>query len=214
MIGTPILRTAALGLILSALTVHTTQAAPTRITAPQIITAPGSYLLANDITSTGEGAAIEIQTSDVMLNLNGHTINASQGAGILIDEHDVNNNNAPVVNAHVSNGQLVVAGYGVIIYASSCSVNGLNITVGPSGIPIQIEYGNSNRVRGCVLSAAKGQTGRAAFSLFLSSNNTIQNNTLAGIYVDTVQEDDQTGSSATVVGNNTFSGNEFALPTE
>jgi hypothetical protein len=180
--------------------------------APKIITVPGSYVLANDITVTSGGAVIEIQASNVTLNLNGQTINDSQGVGIIIEANDVNN--APVVNAYVSNRQIVVAGYGVIIYGSSCLVNGVNITVGASGIPIVIEHGNFNRVHSCVLSAATGQTARAAFSLFLTSHNTIQNNTLTGIYVDTIQEDDQAGTFATVVGDNTFSGNEFANPTQ
>jgi len=61
-----------------------------------------------------------------------------------------------------------------------------------------------------VLSAATGQTGRAAFSLFLTSYNTIQNNTLTGVYVDTIEEDDQVGISATAAGDNTFSENKFA----
>jgi hypothetical protein len=114
----------------------------------------------------------------------------------------------------VSNGQIVAAGYGVIIYGSSCLVDGLNVTIGQSGTPIEIEHGNFNRVHNCVLSAATGQTARAAFTLFLTSHNTIQNNTLAGIYDDTIQEDDQAGTFATVVGDNTFIGNQFASPTQ
>ena len=40
--------------------------------------APGNYVLANDITEpTGANAGIEIQASDVTLNLNGHTITAT-----------------------------------------------------------------------------------------------------------------------------------------
>jgi hypothetical protein len=200
----------------SLLSVLTAQAAPTRVTAPQIITLPGSYILANDITRPSGSAiiTIEIQASDVTLNLNGHTVNANQGDGIVIDSNDINNNRSPLVNVHVSNGQIVGAGYGVTIYGSSCLINGLNITVGASGIPIEIEHGNSNRVHSCVLSSATGQTGRAAFSLFLTSNNTIQNNTLTGVYVDTIEEDDQAGISATAAGDNTFSGNEFANPTQ
>jgi hypothetical protein len=206
---TRILLTAAFSL----LSVLSAQAAPTRITAPKIITVPGSYVLANDITGTSGIAAIEIQASDVTLNLNGHTINAS-GHGIIIDSNDINNNNAPVANAHVSNGRIVAVADGVIIYASSCLVNGLSITVGATAIPIVIEHGNFNRVNNCVLSTATGQTGRAAFSLFLTSHNTIQNNTLTGVYVDTIEEDDQAGASVTVAGDNTFSGNQFANPTQ
>jgi hypothetical protein len=48
----------------------------------------------------------------------------------------------------------------------------------------------------------------------ITSHNAIENNTLAGIYLDTIQEDDQTGTSAIVDGDNTFSGNEFANPTQ
>jgi hypothetical protein len=180
------------------------QAAPTQITAPKIITVPGSYILANDISGTSGIAVIEIQASDVTLNLNGHTITAT-GAGITIDEFVGNNTgNATLVNAHVSNGRIVAGG--VVIFGSSCLVNGLNIS--SSGTPISIEHGNFNRVHSCVLSMPTGQTGRAAFNLFLTSHNLIQ----AGIYFDTIQEDDQAGAF-TVVGDNTFSGNQFASPT-
>lgn len=197
-----LLLTAALGLTISALTSYA--APPTRIMAPQIITVPGSYVLANDIAGTSGIAVIEIQASDVTLNLNGHTITA-QGSAITIDEF--------VVNAHVSNGLIVAGAQGVLNFGSSCLVNGLNIEVSASATPIVIEHGNFNRVHSCVLSAATGQTARAAFSLFLTSHNTIQNNTLVGIFVDTIQEDDQAGASATVIGDNTFSGNQFANPT-
>ena len=86
-------------------------APPTRITTPKIITDPGSYVLANDIIGTTAGNVIEIQASDVTLNLNGHTITASQGSGIFIDQFVGNNTgNATLVNAHVSNGKIVAAG--------------------------------------------------------------------------------------------------------
>jgi hypothetical protein len=209
---TRILLTATFSL-LSVLTAH---AAPTRITSPQIITLPGSYVLVNDITRPSGGAiiTIDIQASDVTLNLNGHTINANGGEGILIDSNDINNNRSPVVNVHVSNGQIVGASYGVTIYASSCLINGLNITVGATGTPILIEHGNSNSVHSCVLSAATGQTGSAVFSLFLTSHNTIQNNTITGVFDGTIDESDQVGTAAIAVGDNTFSGNEFANPTQ
>jgi hypothetical protein len=89
---------ALLALVLTA-SIGPLQAAPTRIMAPQIITVPGSYILANDITGTGGGAVIEIQASDVTLNLNGHTITSSQGIGIIIDQF-VATGNATLVNAH------------------------------------------------------------------------------------------------------------------
>jgi hypothetical protein len=93
-------------------------------------------------------------------------------------------------------------------------INGLNITVGATGTPILIEHGNSNRVHSCVLSTATGQTGSAVFSLFLTSHNTIQNNTITGVFDGTIDESDQVGTAAIAVGDNTFSGNEFANPTQ
>jgi hypothetical protein len=205
---TRILLTAAF-ILLSAITAQT---APTPITAPKIITEPGSYVLANDITGTTAGNVIEIQASDVTLNLNGHTITATLATGISIDQFVGNNTgNTTLVNAHVSNGKIVAAGLGVQISGSSCLINGLNIT--SQFIPVEIEHGNFNRVQSCVLSAATGQTAKEAVGLFLTSHNTIQNNTFAGIYAITIEEDDQAGNSLTVVGDNTFSGNHFASPT-
>ena len=179
------LLTAALGLIMSALSLQA--APPTRIMAPKIITVPGSYVLANDITGTSTGATIEIQASDVTLNLNGHTITSSQVNGIIIDQFVGNHSgNATLVNAHVSNGRIVAAGLGIGIFGSYCLVNGLNITMSQSGISIEIEHGDFNRVQSCVLTVTTGQTGRAAFGLFWASHNTIQNNTLTGNFVDTI----------------------------
>ncbi len=185
------------------------QAAPTRITAPQIITVPGSYVLANDLTGTSGGATIEIQASDVTLNLNGHAITATQGDGIIIDQFDTGG--LTLVNVRVSNGRIVAGGYGVIIDGSSCLITGLNITVGQSGYGFSIEHGQFNRVHSCILTGQQGAN--TAIGLFLASHNTIQNNTLAGVYSFTIDEQDQAGSTFTVVGDNTFSGNQFASPT-
>jgi hypothetical protein len=55
------------------------------ITTPTVITTSGSYLLANDITSTNGGFAIDIQANDVKLDLGGHTVTATIGSGILLD---------------------------------------------------------------------------------------------------------------------------------
>jgi hypothetical protein len=162
---------AALSLIMSALTV---QAAPTRIVAPQTnITVPGSYVLANDISGS---YGIEISVSDVTLDLNGHTITAQETFGVAVDQS--------VLNAHVSNGHIVAGEQGVLILGSSCLFNELNIKIIGPYAPIVISYGSFNRVQNCVLSAT-GQA-FAAFSLYLTSHNTIQNNTLAGVFADTI----------------------------
>ena len=197
---------------MSALTVYA--APPTKINAPQVITVSGSYILANDITASASAAGnrdgIDIRADDVTLNLDGHTINISQGnngTGITIDSSD---------NARVSNGTIIVNGGGgaVKISSSYCLVNKLNITVAAGTTAIELDRpGNYNRVLNCMVSGPTGQSNTAAFFLFLTSHNTIQNNTLAGTGSDTIIEQDQAGA-LTVAGDNTFIGNKFANPTQ
>jgi hypothetical protein len=179
---------------------------PTRITSSGTIMVPGSYVLANDITGVN-GIGIGIQASDVTLNLNGHTVNSSQGDGILIYQNDAGG--VPIVNARVSNGR-IIASYGVTIYGSDCLITGLNITVSPSGGGINIKNSQFNRVHDCMLT---GQQAETAIGLFLASQNTIQNCTLAGSFLDTIEEQDQVNGANTVIGNNTFSGIQWTIPT-
>jgi hypothetical protein len=200
-ITTPLIAT--LGLIMSALTLQGAFTPQTRITTSQSITVPGNYVLANDITSATIG--IHIQASNVILNLNGHTITAVDG--IWIDQFDTIG--SPLVNARVSNGRIVTTGYAITITGSDCLVTGLNLTVGQSEFGFNIEHGQYNHVHDCVLT---GQHARTPFSLFLTSNNVIQNCTLVGTFLDTIEEQDQAGT-ITVVGNNTFSGLQWAKPT-
>ncbi len=179
---------------------------PTRIVSAQVITRSGSYVLANDITGN-----IDIQASDVSVNLDRHTVTGR----ITIEGHVGNNTGNPLLsNAHVYNGQIVSGKVGVVISGSSCLVNDLKITVGQSGTPIWIEHGRYNRVQGCVLSVPTGQTGRSVFNLFLTGRNTVLNNTISGIYYNTILKDNQAFPYGTMVGNNTFADNEFVNPTQ
>ena len=199
---------ALLGLVLAA-SIGSLQAAtpPTRIMSAQVITTSGSYVLANDITGN-----IDIQASDVSVNLDRHTVTGS----IMIAGHIGNKTGNPsLLNAHVYNGKIVSGNVGVGISGSSCLVNDLNISVGQSGTPIWIEHGGYNRVQGCVLSVPTGQTGRSVFNLFLTSHNTVLNNTISGIYYETILKDNQAWNYGTMVGdNNMFTDNEFANPTQ
>jgi hypothetical protein len=79
---TTLILAAALSQIMGVLSLEA--APPTRITAPKIITVPGSYVLANDITGTTTGNVIAIRASEVTLSLNKHTITANQGTGIIL----------------------------------------------------------------------------------------------------------------------------------
>lgn len=57
------------------------------VTGPVVITAPGTYELANDIAGAGEVAGIEVRASDVVIEGNGHTLVGSSARdlpGILV----------------------------------------------------------------------------------------------------------------------------------
>jgi len=190
---------------------------PTQITSPQVITVPGHYILVNDVTSASGGFGIEIQASDVNLDLNGHTINAPQGHGVGITF--LSGTATSPNNVRVHNGGITAAGQGIEIFGSYCMVSGLTITVGQSGYGINIEHGQFNRVANCVIigvspAASQGQFARVALTTFLASNNSFQNCTLEGTFIDSFTEDDQAGSFATVVGNNTWTNIQFANPTQ
>ena len=77
------------------------------ISGPVTITEPGTYVLANDIVASGN--AIVITCSDVVLDLNGHSISGqnnagSQAAGVLALDCQ---------NVSVGNGQISGFAYGV-----------------------------------------------------------------------------------------------------
>ena len=70
------------------------------ITAPQVITTPGSYLLANELACTK--FCIEIEASDVKLDLTGFTLRQAPGhssSGVLFG---VNTKNIEVTNGAIT----------------------------------------------------------------------------------------------------------------
>jgi hypothetical protein len=185
---------------------------PTPITSSQVITVPGHYVLANDITFSSIGFAIDIRTSDVNLNLNGHTI-TSQSGGIGIAQFDTTG--ATVTDVRVTNGTIVAGNLGIVISGSYCMASRLNITAGQDGNAVNIENGQFNRVADCVLIGGQpepnpGDVASTAFLLLLASNKTIEDCTLEGAFFNTIIEQDVEVRAFIAVGNNTFRGNHFA----
>ncbi|MDJ0522197.1 MAG: hypothetical protein QNJ90_09005 [Planctomycetota bacterium] len=108
----------------------TAAAGATTLTAPGIISTPGTYVLDRDITATG--TAFRITAADVTLDLGGHTITYGTGSG-----------RAHGVHADGVNGRLVVRGGAIVqgggggsachgvrlIAVNDVRVSGLNVTV-------------------------------------------------------------------------------------
>jgi hypothetical protein len=92
------------------------QAAPTAITTCQTISESGSYVLANNISTTGD--CLMITASDVTIDLAGFHI-ASRGTAI---EASINTNSIAV-----RNGSISVSGFGVSLPGDGSIVEGLRI---------------------------------------------------------------------------------------
>jgi parallel beta-helix repeat protein len=85
-----------------------------QITEPVKITAPGTYTLMKDITGTSSKVGIEIASSDVVFDGNGHTLSGTGQAGscgVFVSSGDASISNVVVRNLKVSNW-----GYGVYYY--------------------------------------------------------------------------------------------------
>ena len=80
-------------------------AAPVQITGPMVITAPGTYILGQDI-SVSQGTPIRIQSSNVVFDGDGHTINGTDTSGsfgILVSGNNGPLTGVTVKNVHVNN---------------------------------------------------------------------------------------------------------------
>ena len=76
------------------------------ITAPAVISSPGHYLLMNDLFNSTAETAIWIQSSDVVLNGDGHTLNgvsAENTTGVLTRKDDESSGIIPLSNITVIN---------------------------------------------------------------------------------------------------------------
>ncbi len=81
------------------------------ISAPAVITQPGNYYVTRDF-SISVGYGIDIQTGDVTLDLNGHTLTHAQTAG---GNFVISASAAALTAVHITNGTVVGGYYGVSV---------------------------------------------------------------------------------------------------
>lgn len=82
---------------------------------PYTISAPGSYYLTRDLT-IASGTAITVSASNVTLDLNGHTLTNSAGAGF---NYGVSNLNGAFSRLRVTGGRIVGGAAGVYFYGNA-----------------------------------------------------------------------------------------------
>lgn len=114
------------------------------VTEPAVITAPGTYELANDIAGAGEAAGIEVTASDVVIEGNGHTLVGSSARdipGILVQ----GTNGAPADRVEIRNLTLQDWQHGVH-------------AIGVSGLVLEEVTARENRDHGIYLFAVTNAT--------------------------------------------------------
>ncbi len=150
------------------------------ITSCQIIDSPGYYVLANDIINSSETYCIQIASSDVIFDGNGHLIDGvGSGYGIYVYGSTFN----PYTNITVKNVTVTDWNYGIYFYGVS---NGsiIGSTAVSNGLGISIYSSNNITIAGNSANQNRGD----GIRVYSSNNNTIANNNASlndvdGIYL-------------------------------
>ncbi len=211
------------GLALSLLALQPAPAAAagvTKITSlPCVITAPGQYKLATSLTSAVGGAAIDIQASNVHLNLAGNTLagptDCQTGAG---PGFSIGIQVGAVSNVHI-NGGTVGGGFveGITLVGTTNShVNGMVVT-GNCIFGIRLNNADNNSFNTNVVTLTSNPpTHCAAFRLESSDGNKINGNDVVSngevAFCDTGIELLNSNDN-TILGNNVSNNDGFGIRT-
>jgi hypothetical protein len=159
-------------------------AGPTELTACGTITQPGSYVLANNLTSSSD--CLVIDADFVTVDLNGFLIQgAGTGTGIV---------NPPSVFTHkgltVRNGTIVGFVFGINAVAEALRVEGVYVTGNTSHGIVMGQFSGSGIVKDSIVTDNGGE-GIVASSAVVTGNVVLRNGTNSGIDAD----------HSTIIGN-------------
>jgi parallel beta-helix repeat protein len=176
-----------------------------------VLDQPGTYTVTHDLTYTGDGAAITLFASPVILDLNGHSLSGPgsdqgafgiyvpSGSGAVIENGAVSGFDFGVL-LDLASDAVSVTGItargnhdGIAVVGSGCTVSGC-LAVGNDAVGIVVLEGEGNAITGST--AMGNQNGIAVLN---ADRNTVSGNTSDGNQI----------AGLTVSGSmgNTFSGN-------
>jgi hypothetical protein len=184
---------------------------------PQIITQPGGYNLAGNITlPAGCGAdAIDVKADNVVIDLNGNTITGT-GAGTGIGINGATHSNVTVKNGSIvkMGGGGVVLGEGASVVDLTASSNGTKNGINENGIfiedgSVRHVHANSNSLAGILANEGTEVSDSVAnnnvYGILLNSGGTVLHNVvIANGYVGIAAL-----SYDSVVSGNTIEANGF-----
>ena len=198
-----------------------------------VITEPGTYVLQADMTGSGALICIDIQSSDVIFDGNGHTIsdvNMGNSTGIQVSNADLSVSNVTIKNVRLSNFYIgielqkaqnstiqgvTMTGNKLGIYLNSSSANTVSdntITVSPIGIYL-VGASSGNTVSGNTVSGNR-ESDQDGFGIVLVSvsedqvdDNTVNDNTVTGNFYGIFL----VSASGNTVSDNTLTGNLYGI---
>jgi parallel beta-helix repeat protein len=174
------------------------------------ITEPGSYIVTNDFTAD-TGAAITIGTSNVTIDLDGHTLTGSI-------EEDVIRNTNNSTNIRLLNGRIVARAGRYHVFLQQTTGAGGKLTMedmllasGGEGVYIQGGLLGPDRARAVLRRNTVVQAGDYAIALHYLDNSLIEENDIRGstysaIYLDEVTNSVVKGNMIVDAGGSTGSG--------
>ncbi len=176
---------------------------------PYTISTPGSYIVVKDLTTSQNYDCIDIATSNVTIDLNGHTLygggtsSGSNGSGIYDLGGTAINNNIIVKNGNIRDFRMD----GVLLNGNNSEVSKLNVTnCGSYGININYGIVENNNVSYCCAQNAvyqitcgygsilnnrvrfSGLGGGIGYSSGIIKDNYCVQNALAGIECDEISK--------------------------
>ena len=184
----------------------------TTITGPTVISSPGTYVLAKDITG-GKSPAIWVKSSGVTIDGNGHLIDgndASSSFGILVNNPGTTLTGVTIKNVRVQDWHFGVYLKGV----ASSTVTGVTGTSNKKAA-ISLRESSRNTISGCT--AAGNEQGIHLWANCdgnTITGNTMKDNSDMGLWLAGTGRTgsgivyDSTGNTVT---NNVVSGNRFGL---
>lgn len=175
-------------------------AVATNIVACGTISSPGEYMLTTNISNSGASTCIHINSSDVVFDGDGYTINGTDALGTGLG---VSNGSTSVTNVTVKNLIVTDEGDG-IAYNNATNGSIINNTVISNQCGIYLSLSRSNNI-------SNNNASSNSYGVYIessSNNNNISNNTanlnsVYGIYLTT-------SSSNNILTNNTANSNSYA----
>lgn len=185
------------------------ESSPQTITSCTTITEPGTYTLGSDIANASANPCIDIESSDVVLDGNGHSITGDgDGIAVAAIAHEERTQD-PYANVTVQDLRVESWGAGVeLVVTDDATVTDVAVTDSAVGVRV----GNHSRARPGYSGSAHGTAVTDSTFEEVGSGVVVQVSNHVEVVDDTVTNYDDAGVELDTVNNATVRDNEIVSP--